>query len=174
MAHGFDGLTICQAAVAVAAAGDEPKQKVSDSAGHRTIRYLGVTAGGTPCSPCAFSSDDEPEKAEQAAQAESQQPQSQSQSQSQSHSAYYSDEHLIAKGLMEGRLKKADLKGDLDPWLLAQRNLLEAIKSVNEAARNMPADEGDREESAKRNFLKVTGCEVDLWTEEEKLKKHRS
>ena len=25
MAHGFDGLTICQAAVAVAAAGDEPK-----------------------------------------------------------------------------------------------------------------------------------------------------
>ena len=71
-------------------------------------------------------------------------------------------------------MKKADLKGDLDPWLLAQRNLLEAIKSVNEAARNMPADEGDREESAERNFLKVTGCEVDLWTEEEKLKKHRS
>ena len=31
MAHGFDGLTICQAAVAVAAAGDEPKQKVSEA-----------------------------------------------------------------------------------------------------------------------------------------------
>ena len=30
MAHGFDGLTICQAAVAVAA-GDEPKQKVSEA-----------------------------------------------------------------------------------------------------------------------------------------------
>ena len=29
MAHGFDGLTICQAAVA--AAGDEPKQKVSEA-----------------------------------------------------------------------------------------------------------------------------------------------
>ena len=31
MAHGFDGLTICQAAVAVAAAGDEPKQKVTEA-----------------------------------------------------------------------------------------------------------------------------------------------
>ena len=31
MAHGFDGLTICQAAVAVAATGDEPKQKVTEA-----------------------------------------------------------------------------------------------------------------------------------------------
>ena len=33
MAHGFDGLTICQcqAEVAVAAAGDEPKQKFSEA-----------------------------------------------------------------------------------------------------------------------------------------------
>ena len=31
MAHGFDGLTICQDAVAVAAAGDEPKQKVTEA-----------------------------------------------------------------------------------------------------------------------------------------------
>ena len=30
MAHGF-GLTICQAAVAVAAAGDEPQQKVTEA-----------------------------------------------------------------------------------------------------------------------------------------------
>ena len=150
----------------MAAAGDEPKQKVSETAGHRTHRYRGVTAGGTPCSPCDFDSDHEQ------AQAESQQPQSQSQS--QSHSAYYSDEHLIAKGLMEGRLKKDDLKGDLDPWLLAQRNFLDALKSVNDAAAKMPADASDRESSAKRNFLKVTAAEMDLQTEEEKLKVRRS
>jgi len=62
-------------------------------------------------------------------------------------------------------LKKADLKGDLDPWLLAQRNLLEALESVNNAAEKMPADKSDRERSAKRNFENV--CEVALWVQEE-------
>ena len=171
MAHGFDGMTICQAAVA--AAGDEPKQSAGHGHGRVTFRYLGVTAGGTPCSPYELDSDDEPEKAEQA-QAESLQPQSQSQSQSQSHSAYYPDEHLIAKGLMEGRLKKDDLKGDLDPWLLAQRNLLDTLKTVNDASAKMPADASDRESSAKRNFLKMIACEMNLEAEEENLKVRRS
>ena len=50
-------------------------------------------------------------------------------SQSQSQSAH-SDESLIGKALLDRRLKKADLKGDLDPWLLARRNLLEALEVV--------------------------------------------
>ena len=62
-------------------------------------------------------------------------------------------------------MKKADLKGDLDPWLLAQRKLLEALESVNNAAEKMPADKSDRERSAKRNFKNV--CEVALWVQEE-------
>ena len=67
--------------------------------------------------------------------------------------------------MLDGRLKKADLKGDLDPWLLAQRNLLEVLESVNNAAEKMPADKSDRERSAKRNFENV--CEVALWVQEE-------
>ena len=57
------------------------------------------------------------------------------------------------------------MKRDLDPWLLAQRNLLEALEPVNNAAEKMPADKSDRERSAKRNFENV--CEVALWVQEE-------
>ena len=76
--------------------------------------------------------------------------------------------------MLDGRLKKADLKEDLDPWLLAQGNLLEALDTVKEAAEKMLADKSDRERSAKKNFENVTACEVALETEEEKLKMRRS
>ena len=85
-----------------------------------------------------------------------------------------SEKSLIGEAVLDGRLKKADLKEDLDPWLLAQGNLLEALDTVKEAAEKMLADKSDRERSAKKNFENVTGCEVALETEEEKLKMRRS
>ena len=80
-----------------------------------------------------------------------------------------SDERLIAVALLDGRLKRADLKEDLDPWLRAQRTFLGALDDLSGAAELMPADAAARVQSAIRNMDKITTAEMALEKKEEKL-----
>ena len=168
MPTGFDVLTIYQAAHGDAhgdahgagqgGAGHGPNQKRE-----KKVVYLGVTAGGTPCSPICEETDDEK------VQSQSSQSRRPVTVRTWPRTHARSDERLIAVALLDGRLKRADLKEDLDPWLRAQRTFLGALDDLSGAAEVMPADAAARVQSAIRNMDKITNAEMALEKEEEKL-----
>ena len=86
-----------------------------------------------------------------------------------------SDECLIGKALLAGSLKKADLKEDLEPWLLAQRTYLTVLDIASKRVANIdPSSDWDaRWRTAMETFDTVTACEIAVEIEEEKLKRRR-